>query len=103
MCDVRRVSKSDLPAGRSLTEEKQNMGIFNDLMNKIFHYAATAERPADAAVPSRPTTPGTAAATATAPQVDVASILTKLSSESKEELDWTNSIVDLMKLVGMDS
>jgi len=35
--------------------------------------------------------------------VDVAAILDKMASESKQKLDWKHSIVDLMKLVGMDS
>lgn len=78
------------------------MGMFSDLMNKIFHHAPPAERPADGAFVQRPATPGTAATTVIAP-VDVAAILTKLASENKEKLDWKHSIVDLMKLVGMDS
>lgn len=78
------------------------MGMFNDLMNKIFRHAAVAERPADAAVPLHPTTPGTVPVAVAAP-VDVDGILTKLSSENTEKLDWKHSIVDLMKLVGMDS
>ena len=78
------------------------MGMFSDLMNKIFHHAAPAERPADAAVPGQPVVRGSVA-TATAAPVDVAAILTKLASENKEKLDWKSSIVDLMKLVGMDS
>jgi hypothetical protein len=80
------------------------MGMFSDLMQKIFRHAAPAERPADAAVFPRPGTPGTSATTATAiAPVDVEVILTKLASENKEKLDWKHSIVDLMKLVGMDS
>ena len=78
------------------------MGMFTDLMNKIFRHASPAERPADAAVSPRPATsagPGTAVAT----PVDVAVILDKLASEKKENLDWRHSIVDLLKLVGMDS
>lgn len=35
--------------------------------------------------------------------VDVEANLTKLASEHPEDLDWRRSIVDLMKLVGMDS
>jgi hypothetical protein len=76
--------------------------MFTDLMNNIFRHSANAEHPADAAVPARPIVPGTAA-TAVAAPVDVAAILTKLASENKEKLDWKTSIVDLMKLVGMDS
>jgi hypothetical protein len=73
--------------------------MFSDLMNKIFHYSAKAERPPDAAVLVRPGS----TATAVAAPVDVAAILTTLASENKEKLDWKRSIVDLMKLVGMDS
>jgi hypothetical protein len=35
--------------------------------------------------------------------VDVEAILTKLSSQNKEKLDWRRSIVDLMKLLKLDS
>ena len=76
------------------------MGMFNDLMNKIFHHAAPAERPSD--ISPQLSTPGSKATAVVAP-VDVAAILTKLASENKEKLDWKTSIVDLMKLVGMDS
>jgi hypothetical protein len=82
--------------------ETQRMGMFSDLMTKIFHHAAVAEHPADAVVPGRQATPA-ATATAVAAPVDVAAILTKLASEHKEKLEWRTSIVDLMKLVGMDS
>ena len=37
------------------------------------------------------------------PEVDVEARLDKLAADSKQELDWRHSIVDLMKLVGMDS
>jgi hypothetical protein len=36
-------------------------------------------------------------------QVDVAAVLTKLAAENKEKLDWRKSIVDLMKLLDLDS
>ena len=78
------------------------MGMFSDLMNKIFRHGTTAEQPADAVV-AGPATPPSAVATTVAAPVDVDAILTKLASESKEKLDWKMSIVDLMKLVGMDS
>ncbi len=35
--------------------------------------------------------------------VDVASVLSGLAAKSKERLDWKKSIVDLMKLLGLDS
>ncbi len=88
------------------------MGMFGDLMNKIFHAAGTAARPADAAAPgaAAPVSKLQAAAAAAAPaaqaaapQVDVTAVLDGLAAQSKEKLDWRHSIVDLMKLVGMDS
>ena len=84
------------------------MGMFGDLMNKIFHAAGNAERPADAArpgagIPMSAVQQRAGGAGAAAPQVDVTAVLDGLASKNKEKLDWRHSIVDLMKLVGMDS
>ena len=35
--------------------------------------------------------------------VDVNAVLNEMASKNSEKLDWKKSIVDLMKLVGMDS
>ena len=35
--------------------------------------------------------------------MDVTSILDKLAASNKEKLDWRRSIVDLMKLINLDS
>jgi len=35
--------------------------------------------------------------------VDVSAVLNDLAAKNSEKLDWKKSIVDLMKLVGMDS
>ena len=35
--------------------------------------------------------------------VDVAAVLTDMASKSPQKLDWRHSIVDLMKLLGLDS
>jgi hypothetical protein len=90
------------------------MGMFSDLMRKIFQ-RGEAERPADiarapnmggggaAGTAARPVGTPASAPAATAELVDVEAVLTKLESESKQKLDWRHSIVDLMKLVGMDS
>ncbi len=51
-----------------------------------------AGQPAASTAPARPPQP-----------VDVAAILDQLASKNSEKLDWKRSIVDLMKLVGMDS
>lgn len=107
------------------------MQLFNKLMSKIFgssSAAATASAPAGGApaaapapagggassVPAgtsggasaSPTASPTANATAGAPaaaSVDVDAVLTEMASKNSEKLDWKKSIVDLMKLVGMDS
>lgn len=77
------------------------MGLFNNIMSKIF---GQAEAPS-------PKTAGTfggtdvavAGGVQTLPQVDVAVILEGMAAKNPEKLDWKHSIVDLMKLVGMDS
>jgi hypothetical protein len=103
------------------------MGLFSNIMNKIFHAAGNAEAPPDAAkpgqntesrveaarrqgvpvaiaVPNAPAAPGAPAAAAAAqPQVDVAAVLDRMAAAHGEKLDWKHSIVDLMKLVGMES
>ena len=78
-------------------------------MSKIFGHAET---PATVAASSPGTQSATGSvATATAPAttapaitvVDVEVILDGLAAKNPEEVDWKRSIVDLMKLVGMDS
>ena len=91
------------------------MGLFDNLMSKIF--SRSSGTPAASASSAPPTTsmpqsaqPSTAASAgsgggaATAiQQVDVTAILDGLAAKNREKLDWRHSIVDLMKLVGMDS
>ena len=76
------------------------MGLFNDLMSKIFGTASSA-------APSQPSSAsasaGSGGASPPAPTVDVAAVLDALAAKNPEKLDWKHSIVDLMKLVGMDS
>jgi Domain of unknown function (DUF3597) len=99
------------------------MGMFTNLMSKIFGHAAPAPASGGSPVTSTVAPRGTisavptpsastsapAAATppaptaAAAPAVDVAAILDGLAANNSEKLDWKKSIVDLMKLVGMDS
>jgi hypothetical protein len=80
------------------------MGMFTDLMHKIFR-PATAASAEPAPPPTERGTSGGGAPAAAQPAapVDVAAILDTMASESKQKLDWRHSIVDLMKLVGMDS
>jgi len=84
------------------------MSVFGSLMGKILGNSARAsEAKANAAKPAAPATsaPSTTAATATAapPKVDVELVLETMAAGTQQKLDWRNSIVDLMKLVGIDS
>jgi len=90
------------------------MGLLSNLMSKIFSHAATATPVSGSPSAAQPgaATPAAravqSAATATAPAappktVDVAAILDGMAAKNPEKLDWKRSIVDLMKLVGMDS
>jgi hypothetical protein len=76
------------------------MGLFNDLMSKIFGTASSA---APSQPSSAPASAGSGGASPAAQTVDVAAVLEGLAAKNPEKLDWKNSIVDLMKLVGMDS
>jgi Domain of unknown function (DUF3597) len=78
------------------------MALFANLLSKIFGHqtAATSAKSPDAGTPTA--APAAGAAPASSP-VDVTAILDDLASKNPEKLDWRKSIVDLMKLVGMDS
>jgi 3-oxoacyl-ACP reductase-like protein len=94
------------------------MGLLSNLITKIFSHSGTtaAVTGAASAVPvsaastagAQPAAPPAAAPSTPAPAapakaVDVAAILDGLAAKNPEKLDWKKSIVDLMKLVGMDS
>jgi len=75
------------------------MGIFSSIKNAIFGHPAAAQA-APAADPAQ-----APAATATTQQpVDVEAVLNQISSDKgNPDLNWQTSIVDLMKLLGIDS
>ena len=77
------------------------MSIFGKIMSAIFGGSSATAAPAPGTAPAGG---GTATATA-APisQVDVEAVLTKMAAANKEKLDWRKSIVDLMKLLDLDS
>ncbi len=89
------------------------MSVFGSIVSAIFgskHAAGvTAAAGSPSSPPSSPATSasaGTAAgATAAKPisKADVEAILAKLADEQDEDLDWKSSIVDLMKLLKLDS
>lgn len=88
------------------------MSILGNIISTIFGHAG-----AKPSSPSPGTGPGSTGPTsssssgarsapaAAAPQstVDVEAVLTKLAAQNKEKLDWRRSIVDLMKLLKLDS
>ena len=78
------------------------MSIFGSIMSAIFGNAQASASPVPPGVaPSAPT--GSSPPPAAAGQVDVAEVLDDLEDESDEDLDWRHSIVDLMKLLKLDS
>lgn len=92
------------------------MSVFRSIMNGIFGRSAAAEAPPAEAAAAKPTieagsAPPSAApapspvapASAPAGSVDVVAILTEMQSKAGQPLNWRQSIVDLMKLLGIDS
>ncbi len=88
------------------------MSILDSLMGKILgHSARESEAKANAARPASspptakapPAAPAASTATAAPPVVDVETVLETRAAGTKQTLDWRHSIVDLMKLVGIDS
>jgi 3-oxoacyl-ACP reductase-like protein len=90
------------------------MSIFASILNKLGFGAAKTAAPAasnapaaptPAAAPAAPAAPAAAAAMAPAAisVVDVVGQLESLAAKSVEKLNWRVSIVDLMKLLGLDS
>jgi Domain of unknown function (DUF3597) len=96
------------------------MGIFDRIKSAIFGSATASEasgtgkagvstgkdasaRPAAAGI--APTAAAAPASSSAAPmsQVDVEAVLTNLAAQKGQKLDWRKSIVDLMKLLDLDS
>ncbi len=89
------------------------MSIFGSIMSKIFHHPAAAA-PEQAATQSQPEaapaaaaadgrTPVTPTAAAPAQQVDVEAVLTQMAAQKGGGGNWRTSIVDLLKLLDLDS
>jgi len=82
------------------------MNLLATIVSKIFGHATPAA-PAPQSIPATaaatPAVAEPAAPTPPAPVVDVTAILDDLASKNSEKLDWRKSIVDLLKLVGMES
>jgi len=90
------------------------MSLFDTIKSKIFGHKAAAATPdaggigtvtpttgdANAGTPTPGTTAGGAAP---AQSVDVEAVLKDMASKNPQQLNWQTSIVDLMKLLGLDS
>ncbi len=96
------------------------MSVFGKIMSAIFGSKATAAPGATAApAPSATPTPATPSAMSEAPSitpgatagaqtgaqqsVDVEAVVSGFAAKKKEKLDWRHSIVDLMKVLDLDS
>ena len=93
------------------------MGIFKSIMDKIFHHSSTnmaaTTKPTATPIPAstqQPTQPSAAprASVSTQPlqavqAVDVDVVLTKLASSKGGGGNWRTSIVDLLRLLDLDS
>lgn len=87
--------------------------MFSNLLTRVFgHKETPAAKPAtppssaaSAAPASSPAASKPAPSSAPSPpvQVDVTAVLDGLAAKHPEKLDWRKSIVDLLKLVDMDS
>jgi hypothetical protein len=75
------------------------MGILSNIFSKIFPSSHPAQTDApNTTAPDAGVLPGQAA-----PLVDVAAILDDMATRNPQKLDWSSSIVDLMKLLDLDS
>ncbi|MFS0741814.1 DUF3597 domain-containing protein [Brevundimonas sp. 3P9-tot-E] len=85
------------------------MSILGKILGGVFRKkeapAATPAAPAPEAAAPTPAPAPTAAAVAPQPaaEVDVAGILDFMNEQRAQKLNWRTSIVDLMKLIGLES
>jgi len=85
------------------------MSILGKILGGVFRKkeapAAAPAAPAPEAAAPSPAPAPTAAAVAPqpAPEVDVAGILDFMNEQRAQKLNWRTSIVDLMKLIGLES
>lgn len=89
------------------------MSIFSRIKDAIFGANAkaapapspsspTAAKPAPSAAPKAAPPQAAPSASAAPAAVDVEVVLTQLAAKQSQKLNWRTSIVDLMKLVGLD-
>lgn len=91
------------------------MSILGKIFGRIFPHANAGQAPAATqgsptpAAPAKPASQAQAApgqpagAAVTMERVDIEQVLDGMAASNQQKLNWRTSIVDLMKLVGMDS
>ena len=80
------------------------MGLFGTIMEKLgFGAAAHAATPPPAAAAAASPAPAAAPQPAAISAVDVVGKLEGLAAKNAQKLNWKTSIVDLMKLLNLDS
>ena len=82
------------------------MSIFGAIMGKIFHHpaaAAPAAQAQPAPAPADAPAPQAAAPASAQPPVDVEAVLTAMAAQKGGGGNWNSSIVDLLKLLDLDS
>ncbi len=77
------------------------MGILSTIFSKIFPSSHAA--PAPSATAAAPAAGSATPAAAPVTQVDVEAILNGMAQKNSQKLNWSTSIVDLMKLLDLDS
>ena len=84
------------------------MSMFGSIMSKIFGHPAAVEatptaEPTPAAGGLAPAGSAAAPASAASAPVDVGAVLTAMAAANGQPLNWQASIVDLLKLLDLDS
>ena len=82
------------------------MSILGNILGKIFPSFKTADATPtvpDSPSSSVPAAPASAAPAVTMAAVDVEALLNDMAAKNSQTLNWRSSIVDLMKLLGLDS
>ncbi|GAB1722820.1 MAG: DUF3597 family protein [Nitrospira sp. CR1.1] len=81
------------------------MGLFSSILDKLGFGASHAQAASPPAAQKAPSTPTPAAPPppAATTVVDVVGKLEKLAASSPQKLNWKTSIVDLLKLLGLES
>jgi hypothetical protein len=83
---------------------ERSMSIFGNIMSAIFGGKPAAAGPAAAPQSTAPAAGNAPAAQAAGQKsVDVEAVMNDLASKNSEKLNWRTSIVDLMKLLKLDS